>query len=61
MNEKIGVLHKTLSTEEHKNTPRKAYRKPVLKKLGDLRTLTLGPSGAPADWSGGALNQKGTP
>ena len=39
-------------------TPRKPYHKPKLEKLGDLRTLTLGVSGAPTDFSGGQINQQ---
>lgn len=40
------------------NAPqRKPYRKPCLKKLGDLRSLTLGGSAGAGD-SGGSLTHK---
>lgn len=45
-------------SEENNKNLRKPYRKPQLKKLGDLRTLTLGVSGAPTDFSGGGPNEK---
>lgn len=35
------------------NHPKKEYSKPVLLDLGDLRTLTLGPSIGVVDVSGG--------
>ncbi|HKZ43508.1 MAG TPA: lasso RiPP family leader peptide-containing protein [Anaerolineales bacterium] len=35
------------------NDPKKEYSKPVLLVLGDLRTLTLGPSIGVVDVSGG--------
>ena len=33
------------------------YEKPRLTLLGDLRSLTLGVSGAPVDASGGGINE----
>ena len=50
-----------LRIKETKQISRKPYRKPQLEKLGDLRTLTLGVSGAPTDASGGAINQRTPP
>lgn len=46
---------------EATKAPRKPYKKPLLEKLGDLRTLTLGVSGAPIDFSGGQINQRTPP
>lgn len=40
---------------EDGDQPRKPYKKPCLEELGDLRTLTLGPSPGPFD-SGGMSN-----
>jgi hypothetical protein len=40
------------------NAIKEDYIKPSLLKLGDLRTLTLGISGAPFDASGGAVNEQ---
>ena len=58
MNQEKEIHRKEESKEERKPILRKTYRKPRLEKLGDLRTLTLGVSGAPVDFSGGAENQK---
>jgi len=41
----IPDLKKTLSRRAEKS--RRIYRKPYLENLGDLRTLTLGPTGNP--------------
>lgn len=59
MKNKTQIIQKEEQTrEELKPAVRKTYRKPRLEKLGDLRTLTLGVSGAPVDFSGGQINQK---
>jgi len=47
-----------LPTKETDKVVRKPYHSPKLEKLGDLRTLTLGVSGAPQDFSGGQINQR---
>lgn len=52
------IQEEKTATQEAKPNLRKKYRKPQLEKLGDLRTLTLGISGAPVDFSGGQINQK---
>lgn len=50
-------MFKNISKKESKlvkeqGTLRKAYLKPQLKKLGDLRAITLGGTTAGADYSG---------
>jgi hypothetical protein len=52
------IISNKLESEFHPqggDKPRKPYKKPCLEELGDLRTLTLGPSPGPFD-SGGMSN-----
>jgi len=61
MNQEKEIVREEKTNKEGKTTLRKTYRKPQLEKLGDLRTLTLGISGAPTDFSGGQPNQRTPP
>ena len=61
MNQEHAGLQQSQSGEEAAEGLRKPYVKPHLEKLGDLRTLTLGVSGAPTDASGGQINQRTPP
>ena len=58
MSQPIAILPQPETAEQATPTQPKPYTKPRLETLGDLRTLTLGVSGAPIDSSGGTINQK---
>ncbi len=54
MNQEKKSKSKHIEDDRLQKANRKPYHKPKLEKLGDLRSLTLGPStGAPIDSGGG--------